>query len=250
MTPITRHLSELRWRLLYSGVCALSTFFICYRFHRELLYVIGRPFFLEHAKFIFVDVGEAFASALYICTLTTVLLWIPYMVYQCWSFAVPSWYRGERQRMSSCVPTIAGLLVLELALVYWVLVPTCCAFLLGFQVSSGDFPLLELNVRIHSYMALFSKVTLVAFVVFQVPVLVFLLVRWGYIQVWTLTQHRKLVFWGALLAAAALSPPDALTQGSLALALAGFYEVAIFLGCVDLAGRARSLRGADGKSKI
>src|SRR5690606_13640084 len=116
------------------------------------------------------------------------------------------------------------------ALLYYGLMPVAWKFFLGFQQPGGDGALpIELEARIGEYVSLSMKLIFAFGLCFQLPVLLTLLARAGIVSAAGLARKRKYAIVGVFVVAAVVTPPDPISQISLAVPILLLYEVSVFL---------------------
>ena len=101
MTYLHSYFYEMRLRSYYVLFSLFSTFFICYSFQLEILYIIGKPFLEFQHTFVFLELTEAFYTVLRISTSLTFLLICPFLFYHFWSFFVPSLLLQRNKNMTN-----------------------------------------------------------------------------------------------------------------------------------------------------
>ena len=262
MNALSDFFLESRLRFFYCLWCFLFTFFWSYLYQIELLYCVGRPFLELHHKFIFIDLTEAFYTVLRVCVSLSLVLCAPFVVYQMWSFFLPSFYQCESKEITCIVLLFSVLLCFEIIVIYHVFLPHMCSFLLSFEMSSPnmtfqnhephlfhadpeknileDFPaqkkeispclVIELNARIESSIHLFSQVYFYLCLFFQIPFVFFLFFKNNVLTAYDLCKNRKYFMCIAFLLAAALSPPDISSQCILYCVMFLVYEIGVVIG--------------------
>lgn len=239
MANIQYHLFEIKLRFFYLMFSAFCTFLIFYNFQIEIVYLIGKPFIKLQQTFIFLDLTEAFYTLLKISTIFTILLEIPFFLYHSWSFFIPSFYRFQRKGILFFCVFFVSFFLLEIFLIYFLLLPKICHFLLSFEMTSnlGNSGLLlkpflnvEFTARIESYVKLIVKISSVMFLVFQMPLAVCILYSKKILFVSSLHTNRKFLFLISLLMSAFLVPPDFVSQLIVATFFSFVIEILIFIG--------------------
>ena len=239
MTYLHSYFYEMKLRSYYVLFSIISTFFICYYFQLETLYIIGKPFLQFQHTFVFLELTEAFYTLLRISTSLTFLLICPLLLYHFWSFFVPSLYQMEREKASRICVLFFILFLCEILFTYFFFLPKICDFLISFEMASGTetsgfngTPLLsvEFTARLQSYVHLFFKILCGVLVLYQIPLCVIVFYSTRLIHVSSFYRNRKLLSLLALLVSAFIVPPDFLSQLALALFFYLLLEFLIFLG--------------------
>ncbi len=237
------YFTEIRYRFGYLICSFLITFFACYFYSLQLIYLFARPFlhskhnlFLFDKGFIFTNLTEAFHTTLKICFFWSFLFIIPVLFYQFWCFFAPSWYKFERENVRFYI--FSGILLNFLGGVcfYFLILPVFLDFLLNFKVDSPLFTI-QLTARIDSYVKISSGVFLIVQFIFQTPLFFYFLYLSGYIDSAFLSINRKVFVLLLLLLSALLTPPDPLIECGLFLLFWFFFEFLIWMGFRKKAGK-------------
>lgn len=234
-TTVLAHIIELRSRLiLCMAVLAVMTG-VCYWYHELIFSVLIAPLAdsMGHAgtqRLIYTSLTEAFTTTLKLSFLTALFLTLPIIIIQIWMFVAPGLYKRERAAFLPFLIATPVLFVVGAVLVYFFVMPAAWQFFLGFQTSAGQTVLpIQLEARIGDYLDLIIMLIFAFGLCFQLPVLLMLLARAGFVSATTLAAKRKYMLIGAFVVGAVLTPPDVISQTSLALPLYGLYEFSIFL---------------------
>lgn len=137
MQHIYYHIAEIKLRFIYCVFSFILTILVSYLFQYELLYLITRPFLELQQKFIFVELTEALYTIIRVCFFTSLILIIPFIMYQFWSFFIPSCYFSERTSINNFLFFFFILLILEILCVYFLIFPKICEFLSSFQLTNS-----------------------------------------------------------------------------------------------------------------
>ncbi|MFM8448890.1 MAG: twin-arginine translocase subunit TatC, partial [Haliscomenobacter sp.] len=117
---------------------------------------------------------------------------------------------------------------------YYVIAPFAINFLVGYTI-----PGVENTPTLDSYISYMTMFTLPMGLVFELPIVVFFLARVGLLGPDTMRQFRRHAVVVILIAAAFLSPPDAVSQMLIAIPLFGLYEISILVAAREARRRAK-----------
>src|SRR5580704_12531929 len=159
--------------------------------------------------------------------LASVFLSSPWIVYQVWAFIAPGLYKKERRLAMPFVLLTAGLFIGGGCFAYFLAFRYGLEFLLGIGMSNNVQPV----VSITEYFDLFVNVTLGVALVFELPVLIFLLTLLRILSPRFLLRHSRYAVLAIVIVAAIITPtPDVFNLMLFAIPMCLLYFVGVFAG--------------------
>jgi sec-independent protein translocase protein TatC len=223
--PFTVHLEELRDRLIKCFIAVGVGFVISFAFKEKLFVILVNPLLKvmkEGDTLIFTALPEAFFTYLKVSLLSGIMVGSPILFYQFWMFVAPGLYRKERQAMIPIVILSTFFFVGGSLFGYFVVFPYGFKFFLGFATEYIK-PLPSMK----EYLSFSAKLLLAFGFVFELPLVITFLARFGLVTVPFLKKNRKYALLLFFVGAAILTPPDVITQVMMALPLIVLYEISI-----------------------
>ena len=234
-SSFVEHLAELRSRLLKSIVYLFLFFIICYFFAENIYSFLVEPYANavkddeKNRRLIFTALHETFITYLKVAFFTSIFIASPIILTQIWKFIAPGLYKNEKEAILPYLIATPILFLFGGMLVYYLIMPLAIKFFLSFEASSINSALpIQLEAKVNEYLSLVMKLIFAFGLSFQLPVILSLLARVGFIDSVFLKERRKYVVVIIFVAAAILTPPDPITQIGLAIPLLILYELSIF----------------------
>lgn len=240
------HLEELRWHVMRSLIACLVGGIILFLFrHWYFEFVLLGPFRADFPSYDWfcqltggslcmgpaedyalqaIGMGEAFIITVKMCFVGGFVIAFPYVFYEVWSFIRPGLYAQEQRATRGVIFLCSLLFFIGVSFGFFVVSPFGTFFLLNFEIPGvTNVPTVDSAI---GYMLMF---TLPAALIYELPVLVHFLARFGMITAADMRKYRKHSFIGILILASLLTPPDVVTQILIALPLYLLYEVSVFV---------------------
>lgn len=234
---LEEHIAELKSRvirclLVFIILSSFSLYFadIVYDFLADPL--IKAMDDKQNRKLIFTGLTEGFMTHMRLSLFIGFALSFPYIIYQIYKFIAPGLYKQEKKLV---VPFVFGaifLCFLGMAMAYFLVAPVACKFFISFEgiinYSSKGIPIV-LEARISEYLSTIIQLLVSFGIVFQMPIIIFMLGKLGILSVQQLVKYRRHAIVINFIFAAIITPPDVISQIMLAIPMVILYEISIFL---------------------
>ena len=228
------HLAELRSRLVKSIIWLFIFFIFSYIFSEDIYRFLVEPYAEAvrndetNRRMIFTALHETFIVYLKVSFFAAMFVTSPIILTQIWKFVAPGLYKNEKKALLPYLIATPTLFLLGGMLVYYLIMPLAIKFFLSFETSAhlNNLPI-QLEAKVNEYLSLIMRLIFAFGISFQLPVLLSLLARVGFIDSLYLKKRRKYVIVIIFAAAAILTPPDPITQIGLGIPLLILYELSI-----------------------
>ncbi len=220
------HLQDLRKRLTRCVIAVLVGFLASYAFAGKLLKILMQPMLdaIKQSHFIYTLPTEAFFTEMKIAFVAGIFLCSPYIFYQIWQFIAPGLYSHERKWIIPIAFFSALCFSIGAFFGYFVVFP------FGFEFfASYTNEYLVFTPKLDEYLDFVLKLLFAFGIVFELPLFLFFLARLGLVTFEGLKAKRKYAILTSFIVAAALTPPDAISQTMMAVPLCVLYEVGVWM---------------------
>ncbi len=248
------HLEALRWHLIRSVIaiviftCAAFYFygfifdtvimgpsrpdFWTYRILcklGDLLHSDGFCITKINISLINTEMAGQFTLQINSCLLIGITLGFPYLLYEIWLFVKPALHEKERKAATGFVFYASFLFVLGILFGYYVITPESVNFLSSYTISPSIQNLFDMD----SYLSSVATLTLATGIVFQLPILVYILSSLGILTPKFMKAGRRYAVVVILIISAIITPtPDMMTMTIVSIPLFILYEVGIVVAGV------------------
>lgn len=227
MDSVIPHLVELRGRLIRCMVAFVVVFgALCVYPGCGAIYdLLATPLtstMPEGTRMIAVGVITPFVVPLKVTAFAAFLLTLPVFMWQAWGFFAPALFENEKRLILPMTIAASGLFLGGMAFCHFLVFGQVFRFIAEFAPKG-----VQASPDIESYLSFVTSMYLAFGVAFEVPVAVVLLVRLGVVTVERLQKWRGYFIVAAFVVAAILTPPDVMSQLSLAIPMCLLYEIGI-----------------------
>lgn len=189
-------------------------------------------------KLIVLAPADPFIGYMKISLISGLIISSPWVFYHLWMFVAAGLYANERRYVRIAVPFSTALFVIGAMFFLFIVAPVSLKFFLGF----GNYIGVSSSWTFQKYISFVTMLMLVFGLGFQTPIAIFVLNRTGLVSIQSLKKSRKYVIIAMFAIAAVATPPDVISQITLAIPLYALFELGILLSW--LAERKKQLEEA------
>lgn len=248
------HLEELRWVLVRSSVAVITMAIVSYFFadfiFSDLIFGPTKPNFITYRFFCDASHYLGFADSIciteldfiiqntqmegqvnifvWVCITAGFLLAFPYILWEFWKFISPALYEKERKGARVFIFVSSLLFFLGVLFGYYVIVPMSVNFLATFSISS----VVKNQFSIDSYVSMVKTAVIASGLFFELPVIIYFLTKLGLVGPEFLRKYRKYAIVIVLILAAIVTPPDVVSQITVAIPMLLIYEASIWIAVI------------------
>jgi sec-independent protein translocase protein TatC len=249
-----QHLEELRWHILRS-LMALVAFAItafCLKdfiFNKIILAPTRADFFTNRVfcqlghylmnndslcinakpfNLISISMSGQLSTHVAVALVSGVILGFPYIMWEFWRFFAPALRSNEKKYVRGAVFSTSILFFIGVVFGYYMIVPFSISFLSSYQISEQVVN--QINIR--SYISTITSIVLASGLVFELPLIAFVLTKIGVVTPAFMKKYRRHAIVVIFIIGAIITPPDVVSQLLVSLPLVGLYEVGIIISKV------------------
>jgi len=229
---IKNHLFEIKYRLYYLFISLIFTFIICLIYFKEIFYILTSIVIklneISAQHFIYTNINEMFFAYINNSIIIAIIVSIPILYIHIWFFFIPGLYKFERKLLNILIIFSIIMYLFSIIIVYNILIPMTWNFFLGLEFNSPIL-MVKFEPKISEYLYMMALTTFLFIISFQLPIIFFILILKKIISIKFLIIKRHYGVLYSLIIAALLSPPDVISQITLAIPLIISYELIIFI---------------------
>lgn len=206
-------------------LAALLAMVVCFCLKDQLFAVVLYPK-PDYLQLINVDIAQQFLIHMRVALLSGLIIVAPYFVYEIFSFVAPGLYATERRMALKALICACLLFYLGVTLNYFVVFPFAVNFLGSYQVSDEVRNLISLT----SYVDLLMVMSFVMGLVFELPVLCWLLAKFGLLKAAVMRRYRRHAIVAIIILGAIITPTgDPFTLAVVAVPIYLLWELSIMI---------------------
>jgi len=206
---------------IFAGWCV--TFYYSDYIVRYLQQPLLRVLPEDHKTLYYTGITDKFMVYMQISVLASVAITFPYLLSQLWRLLSPMLDKSQRRFAGPFILFGTTSFLVGMAFAYFVIIPMGYEYLIHFG-NKEDLPLITLT----EYFSLTMKIMLIAAIVFELPVVMVLLGRFGLVTHQLLSRYRRhAILVIAVVSSIATPSPDAVTLAAVMIPMYLLYELSI-----------------------
>ena len=219
------HLEELRKRIIYSLYGVIAGCMVSFWFAIPLTHYLERYLTVFGGKLLYTELTGGFMFYFKVGGVAGLLLATPIILMQAWLFVAPGLYQKERKVVLPFVASATTLFALGVSFAHFVAIPSMIKFFASF---SNEY--VDMRPNISDAFDFYVQMVFAFGIVFQMPILVFFLARFGIVTAGFLWKHfRYAILIIFIIAAIATPTPDPVNQTIFALPMLLLYLLSILV---------------------
>lgn len=226
--PLVHHLIELRTRLLRIVIFVAVAFFGLFNFSNQIYGFVSAPLqkiLPANSSMIATDVISPFLTPMKLTLFVALFGSIPFILYQIWAFVAPGLYKHEKNIALPLLISSVILFYTGMAFAYYVVFP----LIFGYITHVGLEGVANMT-DITKYLDFVLQMFFAFGFAFEIPVATILLIHAEIISARGLIKKRPYVIVGCFVIGMILTPPDVMSQISLAVPMWILFEIGVYIG--------------------
>ncbi len=242
------HLEELRWHLIRAAIAIFVVSILAFIFKGivfdKIIFGPRNPDFLSYralcwlsqqmggTAFCFTEMpfellntkmAGQFTMHLWVSLVVGFIVAFPYVFFEIWRFVSPGLHENERKSSRGVIFITSLLFLIGVGFGYFVISPFSVQFLATYTVSDNVVNRIDLS----SFISTVTSVTLASGIVFELPIIVYFLAKFGILSSDSMKQYRRHAIVVILVLSSIITPPDVTSQIMVTLPVLLLYEISI-----------------------
>lgn len=227
-TPLIQHLLELRTRLLRIAVFVGIAFLGLFSFSNEIYSIVAAPLqnlLPANSTMIATDVVSPFLTPMKLSLYVALFASVPFILYQIWAFVAPGLYKHEKHTALPLLVSSVLLFYIGMAFAYFAVFPLIFSY-----ITNSGLKGVATMTDITKYLDFVMQMFFAFGFAFEIPVATIILIQTEVISARDLIKKRPYVIVGCFVVGMILTPPDVMSQISLAVPMWLLFEVGVYIG--------------------
>ncbi|HIH2762548.1 MAG TPA: twin-arginine translocase subunit TatC [Candidatus Azoamicus sp. MARI] len=220
------HFIELRDRLIYCLLFFTNIFIVLF-YYSDIVYdLFSIPIkhqLPKNSGLIATQITSTFLVPLKLSINTSLILCAPYIILQIWAFISPGLYKNEKTSVLPFIIISIILFFLGISFAFYIICPIALNFFMTCSPSN-----VTIMISINNYMDFMFTIILACGLSFQIPIIINLIIKMDIISKNSLKEKRSYIFIFAFILGMLLTPPDVISQITLAIPIWLLFELGLF----------------------
>ena len=217
---LEEHITELRQRLIISAIGLIAAVVICFFFSRQIMNFLCRPIG-GIDELTSIEITENVSSVFDVAMLSGFILAFPLIAYEALAFILPGLKTNEKNALARFLPPVILFFLAGVCFAFFIVLPAAIPFLTSFMG-------IRTAIRPASYISFTTNLIFWIGVVFEMPVIIYILARLKVIRASQLLKNwRQAVVVCAVLAMIITPTVDPVNMMLLMVPLIGLYFLSI-----------------------
>jgi sec-independent protein translocase protein TatC len=186
----------------------------------DILCINTKPF-----QLININMSGQLTTHIAVSIVSGLILSAPVILWEFWRFFRPALYTTERKYARGAVLWSSMLFFIGVLFGYFMIVPLSIHFLGSYQISEQVLN----QIYVRSYIGTLTSIVLASGVIFELPLITYVLTKIGVITPSFLIKYRKHSIVVIFILAAIITPPDIFSQTLVAIPLLLLFEIGIVI---------------------